>query len=123
MKNTLENKAKFFAQYLLQRVLILDKWAVSEKPFILEANLLESATIEFSNLLLKTLSSITPKEQGFITSSKKCNSTELIIKSKIGNYFEGDLYITDFLRSKGYALPYMGLSVETMVEYGWVKLS
>lgn len=31
--------------------------------------------------------------------------------------------VTDFLRSKGYALPYMGLSVEQQVEYGWVRLS
>lgn len=28
----------------------------------------------------------------------------------------------DYLRSKGYALPYMGLSVEQLVEYGWIKL-
>lgn len=30
--------------------------------------------------------------------------------------------IVDYLRSKGYALPYMGLSVKKMVEYGWIKL-
>lgn len=29
----------------------------------------------------------------------------------------------DFLRSKGYAIPYMGLSVEKLVEYGWVVLA
>ena len=29
---------------------------------------------------------------------------------------------TDYLRSKGYALPWMDLSVEDLVEYGWVKL-
>jgi len=28
----------------------------------------------------------------------------------------------DYLRSKGYALPYMGLSVEELIEYGWVEL-
>jgi hypothetical protein len=28
----------------------------------------------------------------------------------------------DYLRSKGYALPWMGLSVDELVEYGWVKL-
>lgn len=28
----------------------------------------------------------------------------------------------DYLRSKGYAMPYMGLSVEKLQEYGWVKL-
>lgn len=28
----------------------------------------------------------------------------------------------DFLRSRGYALPFMGLSVEELVDRGWVKL-
>lgn len=32
------------------------------------------------------------------------------------------LKITDFLRSKGYALPYMRLSVDQLIEYGWVRL-
>jgi hypothetical protein len=27
----------------------------------------------------------------------------------------------DFLRSKGYALPYLGLSVDEMIEAGWIK--
>lgn len=31
--------------------------------------------------------------------------------------------IVDYLRSKGYALPWMGLSVEEMVEAGWIKLT
>ena len=32
------------------------------------------------------------------------------------------IVITDYLRSKGYALPWMGLSVEEMIEYRWIKL-
>lgn len=28
----------------------------------------------------------------------------------------------DFLRSEGYALPWMGLSVEKMIKYGWIRL-
>lgn len=31
--------------------------------------------------------------------------------------------IVDFLRSKGYAIPYMGLSVDKLVDYGWVALT
>lgn len=34
----------------------------------------------------------------------------------------GYIQIVDFLRSKSYAIPYMGLSVEKLIEYGWVKL-
>lgn len=29
----------------------------------------------------------------------------------------------DYLRSKGYALPWIGLSVKQQIEYGWVKLT
>lgn len=32
------------------------------------------------------------------------------------------LDIADYLRSKGFALPYMGLSVEQQISYGWIKL-
>ena len=28
----------------------------------------------------------------------------------------------DYLRSKGYALPWLGLSVEEMIEAGWIKI-
>jgi DNA polymerase III gamma/tau subunit len=35
----------------------------------------------------------------------------------------GYIQIVDYLRSKGYALPWMGLSVETLQEYGWIKLA
>lgn len=28
----------------------------------------------------------------------------------------------DYLRSKGYALPWLGLSVEQQIEYGWIKI-
>lgn len=30
--------------------------------------------------------------------------------------------IVDFLRSKGYALPWNGISVEEQIEFGWIKL-
>ena len=30
--------------------------------------------------------------------------------------------IVDYLRSKGYAIPYLDLSVEDLIEYGWIKL-
>lgn len=29
---------------------------------------------------------------------------------------------SDFYRSKGYAVPWLGLSVDKMVEFGWIKL-
>lgn len=38
-------------------------------------------------------------------------------------YWRCHIKALDYLRSKGYALPYMGLTVEKQIEYGWVKLS
>lgn len=32
------------------------------------------------------------------------------------------LEVWDFIRSKGYALPWLGLSVDKQIEYGWIKL-
>lgn len=33
------------------------------------------------------------------------------------------LEIVDFLRSRSYAVPYNGLSVKTMIDYNWIKLT
>jgi len=38
------------------------------------------------------------------------------------DFTDNYIHVTDFLRSKGYALPFHGLSVENLIEYGWVKL-
>lgn len=32
------------------------------------------------------------------------------------------VFAMDWLRSRGYAIPWMGLSIEEMVEAGWIKL-
>lgn len=51
----------------------------------------------------------------------------------INNYYERypthqhftvlDVEGIDYLRSKSYALPFMGLSVKQQIEYGWIKLT
>lgn len=63
------------------------------------------------------------------------NRYSVIIDCALANFniYEDDEAITmahdmkpcnviDFLRSKGYAVPFMGASVEELVEWGWVKL-
>jgi hypothetical protein len=37
-------------------------------------------------------------------------------------YFSISWQVADYLRSKGYALPYLGISVEEQIELGWIKL-
>lgn len=51
---------------------------------------------------------------------------EIFSRDDNRNWFQYDaeriLEVTDFLRSRGYALPWMGLSVEELVNRGWVIL-
>lgn len=52
-------------------------------------------------------------------SSHKVNIGEIHFSaSRVVGYIQ----IVDFLRSKGYALPWMGLSVGELINFGWIKL-
>lgn len=120
MENTLENKSRFFAQYWGQKVIALD----DEQTFIIS----DLSQIKNWHLELTPLSDITDED------AKKVAA--LAYKIRTGNIVDGKGYlhqfdkvnasyptiISDYLRSKGYALPWMGLSVEQLMKYGWVKL-
>ena len=110
MENTLENKAKFFAQYWWQEVFLLNnnKYRITKSRFNAET-LKQECYLE-----LKPLSQISDEDAiklGFT------NARDFLAVADIYH-----IYHVDYLRSKGYALPYMDLSVEDLVEYGWVKL-
>ena len=127
-QNTLENKAKFFAHYFSQNVLYFSS------DFLRKIDNLTLDSIENDDYLeLKPLSQISDKDL------EKCLNIlgqRLDLESFRESFIEGlsnrDFYaqfypvraieIADYLRSKGYALTYMDLSVEDLVEYGWVKL-
>lgn len=133
MENTLENKAKFFAQYLNQQVFYQDRignivsfylscgnftnqvWIVSLEDENFEKNELScEANINECQLILTPLSQISDEDAikfGF-TSARDFLAVADIYHS----------YHVDYLRSKGYALTYMDLSVEDLINYGWVKL-
>lgn len=136
-QNTLKNKTKFFFQYFNSEAI----WRTSE----LDENI-DEVTWEFKNfkylnetdyLELKPLSQISDEDAihglKLIISSRNssafdyCKSQNYSIEQMV-NYFnrhlvyDFKLILTDYLRSKGYALPYMDLSVEDLIEYGWVKL-
>lgn len=52
---------------------------------------------------------------------------DIFMLDENGNVFQYDwcrlIEVTDYLRSRGYCLPWMGLSCEKLIEYGWVKLN
>ena len=99
MKNTLENKTKFFAQYYGQKVLLDDNLTVNFTR-------LHYGIEDFKNwwLELKPLSEISNEDA-----------------LEISDFVYADRKV-DYLRSKGYAIPWNGISVEEMIEFGWVKL-
>ncbi|MFP7656107.1 hypothetical protein [Chryseobacterium proteolyticum] len=153
MENTLENKARFFAQYWGQNVYRI-KDGIDEPG----KNIINDDLVAF--LELKPLSMIsdeeaievakivspmlfegngddgghvvdkTEKEWISVIHKRKIISVDIDFDGYVYEYHEDENYLrpirssygTDFLRSKGYALPWNGLSVEKMIEYGWIKI-
>lgn len=104
-QNTLENKARFFAQYWGQYVLYFSS------DFLRKIDNLTLDSVENDDFLeLKPLSHITDEDAinlGYGYASH--------LKSNLDRNI-------DQLRNLGFAVPWMDLSVEDLVEYGWVKL-
>ncbi|MES2593169.1 MAG: hypothetical protein V4608_14905 [Bacteroidota bacterium] len=130
MENTLENKAKFFAQYWGQYLVIMPKISMNIPIHVHHVNL---SHIQECVLQLKNLSSITDEDalecynihfKGYLDKDIRPSESRInFSKNHIIKPIEVCiLEVTDCLRSKGYALPYMGLSVDQLVEYGWIKL-
>ena len=121
MGMTSENKAKFFAQYWGQKYIYSNEWGkYSDKV----GSFNQSKHMDNAILILKPISSISDEDAAYIHYGHSA--------SVLKDYFDGDWKRAekklesnhvDYLRSKGYALPWMGLSVEQMVEAGWIKLS
>lgn len=138
MKNTLENKTRFFAQYWGQHLIIMGS-------FLRIIDHVTLCNIENDDILqLKPLSKISDEdalwtinnhhfkfENPILEISKLKALTKEIHISYIFNDATRHLILKpenlyphnyDYLRSKGYALPYMDLSVEDLIDYGWIKL-
>jgi len=128
MENTLENKARLFAQYFNQEVRV---W--KEKPDLL-CNVgyaaLQKEALPYSHIELTPLSQITDddaievaKYMGWEQPKEREDFREirdqLIVKIR-HNWVTW--VCVDYLRSKGYALPYQDAPVEQQIAYGWIKL-
>lgn len=125
MENTEINKVKFFAQYWGQKVFvnpILDSRPVNN-TYLFGYD--EPEDIEMEYLELKPLSLITDEDAEGYLHFIGCHSFGNRIekaKEQIQEDCHNDIHMSDYLRAKGYALPWMGISVEKLVEYGWIKL-
>ena len=107
-----ENKAKFFALYWRQYVL--------SDGIEIGGNVGDCEEEMF--LLLKPLSQISDEDANFIDlQSEDYNENGWYDEEQ--NFYWWASIDVDYLRSKGYALPWMGLSVDEMIEVGWIKLT
>lgn len=126
MKNNLENKAKFFAQYLKQEVYNYGNY----KARTLDPTYLITGSLQLSSgwLELKPLSCMNKSDalDVCVVSREDVKWMNMKLESLIvfaTHFSQWNIRGVEILRSKDYALPYIGLSVETMVEYGWIKLT
>ena len=126
IQNTLENKTKFFAQYWGQDVLCRVIFGKNKNEIIMHntpCSNLKLGEIIDSYLELKPLSQISDEESILMYRGLETHYENA--KQFLEDYAALDFLSqneADILRSKGYALPWMDLSVEDLVEYGWVKL-
>lgn len=134
MENTLENKAKFFALYWGQN---RRGWHENEKPSTsILSTYIRKAYIKSTCVFARPIASITDEEavrvSEILTDSEglahPLNESQIAFHANRGRahvlpsrQVRSD--VADYLRSIGFAVPYMGLSVGKLVEYGWVKLT
>lgn len=129
IENTLENKRKFFGLYFDQKVFV--DLRCPESVHTLDSTLMGWDATK-STLLLNPLSHLSQKECSVCLllafgpawfSSNDINDHLPRIKKEMIEGFVMPSQICDYLRSIGYATPFMGVPVETLVEWGWVKLA
>jgi len=111
-------KCRFFMQYYGQEVFAFD----SEDAIKIN-NRTISYIRQYSFLRLKPLLKITDEDaismyRGLERNYESANQFLEDYKS-IGFLEQSEV---DFLRSKGYAVPFMGYSVDDLVKIGWVQL-
>lgn len=127
MENTLDKKVKFFSQYWgldvvnFRGKIISVHCAIDEKPIddsFLELKPLESISDEDCLNIGKiiNLAHLSPEET-LIDLVK-----DVLIKRRDKGKVDLWLNIFDYLRLKGYALPWMGLSIQDLIDYGWIEL-
>jgi len=140
MENNIENKAKFFAQYWGQKVKS-SYLPEQNEPCTIDANTFKIFHLVINGVLrLKSLSDISDEDaieistiyySAFSENDRSLDDKMIfrakqiircLVNSKKYNehgLWSGSIELIDFLRSKGYLLPWMGLSTEELISRGW----
>ena len=157
MKNTLENKAKFFAQYWGQNILRWHQWKDSNEYSIVNFQVPMQSRVGIDKgwyLELKPLEQISDEDAHKVGTLVNCWSkserkmeffqddelkdTHIMAGQSFANAIDKEygyghshpfannstdiLNAFDYLRSKGYAFSWNGITVEEQIEFGWIKL-
>lgn len=135
MENTQENKEKFFAQYWGCEVM---KYYDHLRP--MKVDYIDFIDMKYDMFLeLRPISLITDEDAKEIAIQNRFTHGEneqvfvTVGKDILDRVFNGEKYevtmpiclpyeSADYLRSKGYAIPWMGLSIGKLQEYEWIKL-
>lgn len=132
MENTLENKANFFAQYIIAEPQV---WTSNSAGYLNVDTYHLNVRFGFEKryLILTPLSQITDEHAlevaKMLRYPKVKSNLHLLemVKRDLHSYFNFTnrnvpLKVSDYLRSKRYALPWMGLSVDKLISFGWIML-
>lgn len=134
MENTPENKEKFMTQYWGQNLVKTGVYQykvdssinLKHPDFYLELTPLISISDEDVKHLIGELYEgciiYKIEKEGVWTKVKIKWDWKGKTKRRINYIFALELENYQYLQSKGYSLPWMGLSINQLIEYGWVKL-
>lgn len=137
---TLDLKCQLFAHYLGQKVIFTGKGRPMRKlgseAILTAKNLYLCCFLPQRALVLKPLSSITNVDAEAIYILSGQSDTPQKYRIEYGRLMVGEeaynedngivpwrwLNVFDYLRARGYALPWMGHDVADLIQYGWVQL-
>lgn len=124
MENTKINKAKFFAQYWDQSVgctQYQSNFKIGKSNFLnvewLNLTPLSAISDEDAMTAIRIVKVYVRRDGAYITEHVPIEN----IKKSFLDVPIWRLDLADFLRSRGYLLPFHDLTPEMLIEYGWAK--
>lgn len=115
-------KSRFFAQYWNQEVGLQYEGGGSGFTYSINEGTLNDLEIRNDKLVLKSLSKITNEDAEEIQRITGANhlAKQPLIYACLKK--SDAIPVIDYLRSKGYAVPFMEYSVDDLISFGWVQL-
>ena len=103
------------------RLTLMGKHLISDDldKYWLNLKSLLQITDEDAEFISKKIAGVTDEEYKL----KEIDYIKKMLYKYLSDFKNTDSYIFDYLRSKGYATPYLEYSIEDLISLGWVQLS